>query len=82
MKDVITSYFRELQDSICTGLEQADGQQTFREDLWERPGGGGGRTRVMQNGGVFEKAGVNFSEVHGELTPQMETMMPGEGKTF
>lgn len=82
MKDAVTLYFKELQDSICAGLEAADGQQTFQEDLWERSGGGGGRTRVLQNGGVFEKAGVNFSEVHGELSSQMEAMMPGAGKTF
>lgn len=75
-------YFRTLQDEICTGLAAADGGATFREDSWERPGGGGGRTRVLENGAVFEKAGVNFSEVFGEMDPKFATQLPGEGNTF
>lgn len=75
-------YFRTLQDEICTGLAAVDGGATFREDTWERPGGGGGRTRVLENGAVFEKAGVNFSEVFGEMDPKFATQMPGEGNTF
>ena len=50
-----------LQDQICKGLENIDGGTQFREDIWERPEGGGGRTRVIENGKVFEKAGVNIS---------------------
>ncbi len=65
-KDQIKTYFMSLQDSICSELEQADGGGRFREDAWERPGGGGGRTRVFQ-GKVIEKGGVNFSAVHGVL---------------
>ena len=61
----ITEYFRGLQDRICHALEEVDGG-TFREDEWERPGGGGGRARVL-NGDGIEKGGVNFSAVHGEL---------------
>jgi coproporphyrinogen III oxidase len=65
MKEEIVTYFKSLQDTICKGLEQADGNAKFAEDKWEREGGGGGRTRVIQNGNVIEKGGVNFSEVFG-----------------
>ncbi len=63
----ITDFFRQLQDEICTALADYDGGE-FREDSWERPGGGGGRARVL-NGNLIEKGGVNFSAVHGELPP-------------
>ena len=63
----ITEAFRSLQDDICSRLKTADGGR-FREDSWERPGGGGGRARVL-NGTHIEKGGVNFSAVHGELPP-------------
>jgi len=65
-KNSITSYFKTLQDSICDQLEIADGQGQFKEDRWERPGGGGGRSRVIQ-GEHIQKGGVNFSAVHGVL---------------
>lgn len=58
--------FKELQDSICKTLEEKDGGGKFREDLWERPGGGGGITRVLE-GNIIEKGGVNFSAVFGSL---------------
>lgn len=74
-------YFRSLQDSICAGLAAIDGSK-FREDSWDREGGGGGRSRVLENGGVFEKAGVNFSEVFGEMDPQFAKQIPGEGTQF
>ncbi|TAL61234.1 MAG: oxygen-dependent coproporphyrinogen oxidase [Bacteroidetes bacterium] len=64
-KGDIVQYFQSLQDTICKGLEQADGLEKFQEDKWIREGGGGGRTRVIQNGNVIEKGGVNFSEVFG-----------------
>jgi coproporphyrinogen III oxidase len=76
------AYFRELQDRITAALETADGVARFREDAWERAGGGGGRTRVIAEGHLFEKAGVNFSDVSGELRPEMATALPGEGATF
>src|SRR5690349_20898206 len=76
------AYFLGLQDRICTGLAAADGKSTFREDSWERPGGGGGRTRVLADGGVFEKAGVNFSEVFGQMSPEFAAQIPGEGLDF
>ena len=59
--------FRRLQDDICGQLERLDGQGRFRGDRWERPGGGGGLSRVIE-GALIEKGGVNFSEVHGTLT--------------
>ena len=64
----ITTYFQSLQDEICAALSTADGG-TFREDSWDRPGGGGGRARVIR-GNHIEKGGVNFSAVHGDLPPQ------------
>ncbi|GAB3013054.1 oxygen-dependent coproporphyrinogen oxidase [Spirosoma pulveris] len=67
-KEQITDFFKELQDQICQSLEQADGRGKFREDSWQRPGGGGGRSRIMTNGTVIEKGGVGFSAVHGEAT--------------
>ncbi|MEB3199768.1 MAG: oxygen-dependent coproporphyrinogen oxidase [Synechococcaceae cyanobacterium] len=58
-----------LQDSICAGLEQLDGEGRFQEESWQRPEGGGGRSRVMKAGRVFEQGGVNFSEVEGDRLP-------------
>jgi coproporphyrinogen III oxidase len=75
-------YFHGLQDRICAGLEVADGAGKFREDSWTREGGGGGRSRVLVEGGVFEKAGVNFSEVFGEMSPEFAKQVPGEGGAF
>ena len=67
--DAIKDYLLNLQDSICQALETVDGQATFFEDAWQRDAGGGGRTRVLTNGKVFEQAGVNFSHVFGEALP-------------
>lgn len=75
-------FFRGVQDRICDGLAAADGEKAFREDAWDRPGGGGGRSRVLEGGGVFEKAGVNFSEVHGEFSPEFAKQVPGDGTAF
>lgn len=75
------SYFQSLQDRICEGLATLDGG-TFREDTWQRDGGGGGRSRVLSGGTVFEKAGVNFSDVHGTLRPDFGGSLPGEGSSF
>jgi coproporphyrinogen III oxidase len=60
--------FKNLQDQICLSLQSCDGKALFIEDLWDREGGGGGRTRVLENGAVFEKSGVNFSAVSGTLS--------------
>ncbi|MCM5662365.1 oxygen-dependent coproporphyrinogen oxidase [Galbibacter mesophilus] len=72
MKEKFYKYIQELQDTITSKLEAVDGKATFQEDLWERPEGGGGRTRVIENGAVFEKGGVNISAVHGPLPPAMQ----------
>jgi coproporphyrinogen III oxidase len=76
------SCFQELQNRICSALETLDGHQHFREDLWQRSGGGGGRTRILADSAVLEKAGVNFSEVHGELAEPLAAQVPGEGRDF
>ncbi len=67
LKDRFTDYVHQLQDRICRELEELDGKEAFREDNWQREGGGGGRTRVIEKGEVIEKGGVNVSAVHGEL---------------
>lgn len=72
IKERFYKYIQHLQDTITTQLEKVDGKATFQEDLWERPEGGGGRTRVIENGNVFEKGGVNISAVHGELPESMQ----------
>jgi coproporphyrinogen III oxidase len=69
LKNRTSDFFRALQDEISSALEAFDGSK-FHEDIWERPGGGGGRSRIMTGGNIFEKAGVNFSAVHGE-SPDM-----------
>jgi len=68
--DAVEQYLLDLQERICTRLAGLDGQAGFREDAWQRPEGGGGRTRVLAEGRVFEKAGVNFSRVNGASLPQ------------
>jgi coproporphyrinogen III oxidase len=67
MKNKFYAYIENLQDQITAKIEAVDGVATFEEDIWEREEGGGGRTRVIENGSVFEKGGVNISAVHGEL---------------
>jgi coproporphyrinogen III oxidase len=67
------AFLRDLQDRICAALEAADGQARFVEDPWQRAEGGGGRSRVMKNGALFEQAGVGFSLVHGERMPPSAT---------
>lgn len=73
MKNKFYAYIQNLQDTITAGLEKVDGQAKFKEDIWERTEGGGGRTRVIENGAVFEKGGVNISAVHGPLPKAMQT---------
>ena len=76
------SYFKTLQDGISQAIEELDGGR-FREDTWSREGGGGGRTRILEEGRVFEKAGVNFSSVHGDLPEQFASKIPlGTGTSF
>ena len=76
-KTRVSQFMQSLQDKIAEGLEKVDGVAKFQEDSWERPEGGGGRSRVMREGAVFEQAGVNFSEVWGShLPPSILTQRP------
>ena len=76
------AFVESLQDEICRALEEVNGSGRFREDAWDRPGGGGGRSRVLEEGAVFEKAGVNISVVHGELSEEFAKRIPGDGPEF
>jgi len=71
--DAIKAYFLDLQDRICTELAAEDGASQFMQDDWQRSEGGGGKTRVLTQGKVFEQAGVNFSHVHGKNLPASAT---------
>lgn len=81
---VVKDYLLELQDRICASLETADGGTRFKQDYWQRAGGGGGRSRVLSEGAVFEKAGVGFSHVTGDTLPQSATAQRPElaGRSF
>ena len=80
----VRTYLIGLQDSICAALELADGLGQFREESWQRPEGGGGRSRILTEGDVFEKAGVGFSHVTGASLPPSATAHRPElaGKTW
>nr|WP_321232988.1 oxygen-dependent coproporphyrinogen oxidase [uncultured Psychroserpens sp.] len=82
MKDKFFKYIHELQDTITSKLEAIDGKTVFQEDIWKRPEGGGGRTRVIENGNVFEKGGVNISGVHGKLPESMQNYFGVEDANF
>ncbi|MCT8250565.1 oxygen-dependent coproporphyrinogen oxidase [Proteus faecis] len=69
----VKEFFLSLQDTICHSLENIDQKSTFQQDTWERKEGGGGRTRVLTNGALFEQAGVNFSHVYGDTLPKSAT---------
>ena len=71
--EAVKQYLLDLQDRICGEFEVEDAAAGFREDAWERPGGGGGRTRVMREGAVFEQGGINYSHVFGEKLPPAAT---------
>ncbi|RYY52592.1 MAG: oxygen-dependent coproporphyrinogen oxidase [Chitinophagaceae bacterium] len=75
-------FIEDLQDAICAALEARDSRAKFREDKWERPGGGGGRTRVISGGDTWEKGGVNISSVHGEVTDTMRRQLQIDGHTW
>ena len=84
-KEQIAEAFRSLQDTICAALEKEDGTGKFREDRWEHHSGGGGRTRLIQDGSVLEKGGVNFSAVQGPVHPRLQAQMnlpEGEAPDF
>lgn len=82
MEDIKTQWINlihQLQDDICLALETCDGKSRFIEDKWERPEGGGGKTRVISNGNVFEKGGVNTSVVFGSVTDTMRSQLKIDG---
>lgn len=79
IKENWISYVYDLQNRICDALERVDGKAIFFEDLWERVEGGGGKTRVIANGNVFEKGGVNTSIVFGVVTDAMRTQLKIDG---
>ncbi|MAF92661.1 MAG: oxygen-dependent coproporphyrinogen oxidase [Bdellovibrionaceae bacterium] len=82
LKEQAKEFFMNLQDEICEAFIPEHGSK-YMEDLWDREGGGGGRTRIFNEGNLFEKAGVNFSEVFGQLDPKFASSMPmGEGTEF
>ncbi|KAF6136630.1 hypothetical protein GIB67_016086 [Kingdonia uniflora] len=70
---------RDAQDRVCEAIEVADGRGKFKEDVWSRPGGGGGISRVLQDGDVWEKAGVNVSVVYGLMPPEAYRAAKGGG---
>lgn len=72
MREQFVQYIENLQDTITSQLEEIDGKAKFQEDLWTREEGGGGRTRVIENGNAIEKGGVNISQVYGSLAPAMQ----------
>lgn len=82
IKDRFTKYIHELQNSICKSIESIDGSAKFKEDKWTRESGGGGITRVISEGNVFEKGGVNTSVVHGALHPAIKTQLKVDGESF
>ncbi len=80
--DAMEALVAELQATIVAALETADGAGRFARDAWSRPGGGGGVTRVLAEGALLEKAGVNVSRVGGPVPPRMAARLPGDGDTF
>ena len=81
-KEDIAADYQIIQDEICRGLEQLDGLGAFEEEIWEREGGGGGRTRIIQNGNVLEKGGVNFSAVYGQLPKTVKKSLKVDSDDF
>ncbi|ATB43848.1 coproporphyrinogen III oxidase [Cystobacter fuscus] len=82
LKQRMADHIHALQDEICGALERLDGKARFREDHWKRPGGGGGRSRVLEGGTFLEKGGVSTSVVFGELEEAFAGKLQGEGRTF
>ncbi len=74
-KEHIENYLKNLQDDICGALEKTDGTGHFKEDLWQHHSGGGGRTRVITDGDILEKGGVNFSAVHGHTSEALQKQL-------
>ncbi len=77
-KEQITTWFQQLQDNICLGLEELDGVASFEQDLWQHEHEGGGRTRLIQDGAVLEKGGVNFSGLGSQMPPKLLQLLKME----
>ncbi len=82
LKEEFFAFITVLQNEICAALEEQDGAVKFQEDVWERDGGGGGVSRILSEGIVFEKAGVNRSEVYGAITPALAKQLNTSGSYF
>lgn len=82
IKEHFNRYITELQNTICDALEQVDGKAVFESDAWERPEGGGGLSRVIADGNVFEKGGVNTSAVFGKLPEAMQETLGVRESSF
>lgn len=82
IKDRWISYIHKLQDDICKAVEAEDGKAVFREDQWQRSEGGGGKTRVIAHGHIFEKGGVNTSVVYGAVTDTMRSQLKINGESW
>ena len=82
--ELVSDYLLTLQDTICDAIQATDGREQFRQDEWQRKEGGGGRSRVLENGSIFEKAGINFSHVFGSQLPPSATASRPElaGRSF
>ncbi len=81
-KEEIAEAYRQIQSEICSAIEKADETGTFKSDHWKRDEGGGGHTRILEDGSVLEKAGVNFSEVHGPFSELMQQSMNTDASAF
>lgn len=81
-KEDIAAAYQEIQEAIVAGLTTLDGGALFKEERWERPGGGGGRSKVIQNGNLIEKGGVNFSAVYGKLPEAVKKSFKTEQEEF
>ena len=82
VKENWIEYINDLQSRICVELEEVDGKAVFVEDVWERKEGGGGKTRVIADGNVFEKGGVNTSIVFGDVSKEMKTQLKIDGSKW
>ncbi len=81
-KEYIAEQYKLIQDEISSAMELLDGKAKFQEEIWERDGGGGGRTRIIQHGDILEKGGVNFSAVHGQLPEAIKKAFAVEEDEF
>ncbi|MEQ9186518.1 MAG: oxygen-dependent coproporphyrinogen oxidase [Cryomorphaceae bacterium] len=81
-KEQIADWFHALQSEICAAVEATDGKGLFKSETWERPGGGGGDTRVLESGRIIEKGGVNFSAVYGQLPEKIQHALDVKSEAF